>query len=363
MFSNMAQGRSKQSQSDLFSGGNPILDPALVRSDATVHDILQEKGGRRGATTFVMATVPEPGRRAPVDLLAGPRGPRIIMAAAETAEALAATGSQEGAAGYVYSGWCLLGLPFRKPKGQAEHAWRIDTPYAAIVVEGGSKPMDDGSLRQVGVPFGAYARLIQVAIGSDCLERGSRDIELGTTAYDVIRRLGLSDGGKVVDSVLEQMERLARCRVSFRIGSDTKGFVINDRIIEAFEYDTDSGRRPFIRQLRLSQAYYDSLRRHPVIIDRDAVGRIRNSALALDVYLWLCYRLPALDVDTPISWTALRAQFGHGVTALKHFKAPFAESLELARSVYPAAKFEVVPQGIILRPSSPPKKTRLNGTA
>jgi replication initiator protein len=337
--------------------GDITLDSAPMELTATVHDILRAKGGRRGAAAFATQSMPEAGRRAPVDLLAGPRGPRIIAAAAETAEALATTGNTEGAAGYVYSGWCMLGLPYRRPKGQAEQAWRINTPYAAIIVEGGSKALDNGSLQSVGVPFGAYARVLQLTIGSECLERGTRDIELGSTAYDVLRRLGLPDGGKVADSVLEQVERLARCRVSFRIGSDTKGFVINDHIVEAFEYDTDSS-RPFIKRLRLSQAYYDSLRRHPVVIDRDAVGRIRNSAQALDVYCWLCYRLPALEGNTAISWAALRAQFGHGVGALKHFKAPFAESLELARSVYPAARFEVTPQGVVLRPSPPPRKHR-----
>jgi len=342
-------------QRDMF--GDIVMDAAPLEPTATVHDILRAKGGRRGAAAFANFSLPEVGRRAPVDLLAGPRGPRIIAAAAETAEALATTGSPEGAAGYVYSGWCMLGLPYRRPKGQAEQAWRIDTPYAAIIVEGGSKALDDGSIYNVGVPFGAYARVLQLTIGSECLERGMRDIDLGSTAYDVLRRLGLPDGGKVADSVLEQIERLARCRVSFRIGSDTKGFVINDRIVEAFEYDTDNS-RPFIKRLRLSQAYFDSLRRHPVAIDRDAVGRIRNSAQALDVYCWLCYRLPALETDTPISWTALRAQFGHGVGALKHFKAPFAESLELARSVYPAARFEITPQGVVLRPSPPPRKNR-----
>ena len=342
-------------QRDMFA--DTMLDPAPVEPSATVHDILHAKGGRRGAAAFATQSLPELGRRAPVDLLAGPRGPRIIAAAAETAEALAKTGSPEGAAGYVYSGWCILGLPYRRPRGTAEQAWRIDTPYAAIIVEGGSRALDDGTLQQVGVPFGAYARVLQISVGSECLERGSRDIELGETAYDVLRRLRLPDGGKVANSVLGQLERIAHCRVSFRIGSDAKGFVINDRIVEAFEYDTDNS-RPFIKRLRLSQAYYDSLRKHPVAIDRDAVGRIRNSAMALDVYCWLCYRLPALEEEIPISWTALRAQFGHDVGALKHFKTPFAESLELARSVYPAARFEVTAHGVILRPSPPPRRRR-----
>jgi hypothetical protein len=340
-------------QQDMFP--DVVPDSTHIKQSATVHEILHAKGGRRGAAAFATRSMPEAGRRAPIDLLAGPRGPRIIAAAADTTEFLATRGIAEGTAGYVYSGWCMLGLPYRRPKGSTEHAWRIDTPYATIIVEGGSKATDDGGVQNVGVPFGAYARVIQLAIGSDCLERGTRDLEVGKTAYDVLRRLGLPDGGKVADSVLEQFERLARCRVSFRIGSNTKGFVINDRIVEAFEYDTDNS-RPFIRRLRLSQAYYDSLRRHPVIIDRDAVGRIRNSAMALDVYCWLCYRLPALEEDTPVSWAALRAQFGHGVGALKHFKGPFAESLELARSVYPAARFEVMSQGVLLRNSPPPRK-------
>jgi hypothetical protein len=334
-----------------------LPDPTPIAPSATVHDILRAKGGRKGAAAFAMSAQPEVGRRAPVDLLAGPRGPRIIAAAAETAEALATTGSLEGAAGYVYSGWCMLGLPYRRPRGPSEQAWRIDTPFAAIIVEGGTRALDDGTLEPVGVPFGAYARVLQIFVGSECLDRGSRDIVLGSTAYDVLRRLGLPDGGKVADSVLDQLERLARCRVSFRIGSESRGFVINDRIVEAFEYDTD-GARPFIRRLRLSEAYYDSLNRYPVAIDRDAVGRIRNSAMALDVYCWLCYRLPALQDETPVSWAALRAQFGHGVGALKHFKAPFAESLELARSVYPDARFEVTAHGVILRPSPPPRRRR-----
>lgn len=340
-------------QTDIFGDGQLDLSP--VAPNATVHDILRAKGGRRGTAIFASSIMAETGRRAPVDLLAGQRGPRIIEAAAQTAEALATTGNPEGAAGYIYSGWCMLGLPYRKPKGAAEQAWRIDTPYAAVIVEGGSRAMDDGSLQAVGVPFGAYARVLQLTIGSDCLESGTRDVDLGHTAYDVLRRLGLPDGGKVASSVLDQLERLARCRVSFRIGNDQRGYVINDRIVEAFEYDTDHT-RPFIRKLRLSQAYFDSLRAHPVAIDRDAVSRIRNSAMSLDVYCWLCYRLPSIEAGTPISWAALRAQFGHGISALKHFKGPFAESMELARSVYPGARFEVTANGVTLFPSPPPRR-------
>ena len=342
----------RQTEAELFTD----MDLAPVGPEATVHDLLKAKG-RRGAAAYAARTMPETGRRAPIDILAGPRGGRIIAVAAETGEALGTQGSAVTVAGHVYSGWCMLGLPYRRPTGERDQIWRITTDYADITVQSGTIKRDTGSTEFAGVPYGSYARMSLIALQSEALEQGSRDIELGSTAYDTLRRLGLPDGGKVADLALAQLEKLARCHISFRIGTELRGLEINERMVEAFVYDTD-GRRPFIRKLRLSAAYYEGLRRHPVIIDRDAVQRIRNSPVALDIYLWLSYRLPALEKETPISWSALYKQFGTGIGVPRFFKRPFAENLELARSIYPAANFILTPTGVILRPSPPPLPQR-----
>jgi len=341
-------------QEDLFTDSS--LDMTPVGPDATVHDILKAKG-RRGASTFASRTLAEVGRRAPVDILAGPRGGRIIATAADVAEATGALGSAATAAGHVYSGWCMLGLPYRRPKGKKDQIWRITTDYADITIQSGTINRDDGETEFSGVPFGSYARMALIALQSEALEQGSRDIELGETAYDALKRLGLPDGGKVAASALAQIEKLARCHVSFRIGSELKGLQINERLVEAFEYDTDD--KTFIKRVRLSTAFFEGLRRHPVAIDRSAVQRIRNSPVALDAYLWLSYRLPVLEHETPISWGALHRQFGHGIGVMRFFKRPFAENLELARSVYPVANFTLTDHGIILRPSPPPRRQKL----
>ena len=88
-----------------------------------------------------------------------------------------------------------------------------------------------------------------IALQSEALEQGSRNIELGETAYDALKRLGLPDGGKVAEMALGQIEKLARCHVSFRIGTELKGLEINERLVEAFEYDTDG--KVFIKRVRL----------------------------------------------------------------------------------------------------------------
>ena len=338
-------------QDDLFSDVPHDMD--LVGPEATVHDLLRVKG-RRGAEAYAFRIAPEAGRRAPVDILAGSRGGRIISVAADANEAVGALGSAASAAGHVYSGWCMLGLPYRRPKGEKDQIWRISTDFADITVQSGTIKRDDGTTEHAGVPYGSYARMALIALQSEALEQGSRDIELGETAYDALKRLGLPDGGKVAELALNQIEKLARCHVSFRIGTDLKGLEINERLVEAFQYDNDG--KAFIKRVRLSSAFFEGLRRHPVSIDRSAVRRIRNSPVALDVYLWLSYRLPVLERDTPISWTALHRQFGHGIGVMRFFKRPFAENLELARSVYPAANFSLTSAGIVLRPSPPPRR-------
>jgi len=76
--------------------------------------------------------------------------------------------------------------------------------------------------------------------------------------------------------------------------------------------------------------------------------------MALDVYCWLAYRLHSLSKPTPISWTAIRQQFGAGFRKTSHFKPSFMDNLELAHAVYPDAKLETNEQGLILYPSPPP---------
>jgi hypothetical protein len=231
-------------QPDLFP--DVQLDPTPIGPEATVHDLLKAKG-RRGAAAYAARTMPEMGRRAPVDILAGPRGGRIIAAAADVAEEVGTQGSAVSVAGYVYSGWCMLGLPYRRPKGERDQIWRITTDYADITVQSGTIKRSDGFTEYAGVPYGSYARMALIALQSEALEQSSRDIELGETAYNALRRLGLPDGGKVAELALGQLEKLARCHVSFRIGTDLTGLEINERLVEAFIYDHDG--KPFIKKV------------------------------------------------------------------------------------------------------------------
>ena len=88
-----------------------------------------------------------------------------------------------------------------------------------------------------------------IALQSEALEQGSRNIELGETAYDALKRLGLPDGGKVAEMALGQIEKFGKVPRELRLGTELKGLEINERLVEAFEYDTDG--KVFIKRVHL----------------------------------------------------------------------------------------------------------------
>ena len=82
--------------------------------------------------------------------------------------------------------------------------------------------------------------------------------------------------------------------------------------------------------------------------------------MALDLYAWLAYRLHALKGPTPVSWRALKPQFGMGFGRMDNFRARFLDNLKLALADLFVAKVEIDEGGLVLHPSrSPVSPTKL----
>lgn len=289
-----------------------------------------------------------------VRALAGRNGRRIADAASATM--LRDFEEVERQIGYSYSAWCLAGLPHRDhPPGQD---WLIETDYAQLLVRPGVRVNDDGSRTPLSVPTGTLARLILIDWQTEAYTNGARTIVLGTNPNALLKRLGLSRGGPVSRKVTDQLERLARCAVDFKFGTDKQAVIVNERLVEAFHYVTEDDprtRRPvrMIERVTLSEAFYRELRAHPVRVDRAAIAEIQTSPRAIDLYLWLAYRLHALRNEIDVSWSALWRQFGREKT-LRSFRDEVKEPLTLALSVYQEARVRVTERGLRLAPSPAP---------
>jgi hypothetical protein len=106
----------------------------------------------------------------------------------------------------------------------------------------------------------------------------------------------------------------------------------------------------------LSLDYFASLRTHAVPLDERAIGALSHSAMGLDIYAWLAQRLHRIPKPhrQMILWIALQEQFGSDYARIRKFREVFMVALRQVHAVYPAAKIDVLPRGLLLHTSPPP---------
>lgn len=260
---------------------------------------------------------------------------------------------EEGSISCLYSGWCQTALPHKRQPDDA--VWAVRSDRITLVVEPGRRLIRGTETECVGVPYGARARLILLYLQSEALRTGSPEVELGKTMRGWLGRVGIPWGGKSVAMVREQAERISRCRLTFHVARGTKIGLLNQNIVdEALFEEDETGRGMFAAKAVLSDGFFKQLKKHPVPLEEAAIRQLSNNSQGLDVYCWLAYRLHVLDRATPITWPALKAQFGLGVGRMVDFRIMFRDSLELALAVYPAAKVDQTDTGLTLHPSRPP---------
>jgi hypothetical protein len=268
--------------------------------------------------------------------------------------AVAYMASEDSSSAYLFSGWAQAALPHKRLADDA--AWQLTTDRVTLVVEPGRRASPSGPV-YVGVPYGSRARLIMLYLQSEALKTSSREVSLGSSLRDWLRRMDIAPGGNSIAGVREQAERITRCRLSFQIrGADGRSGLVQQQVVDTamFSETEDSSSGGFVERVQLSQSFYEQLRRHPVPVEDSAIRAINRHSVALDIYCWLAYRLHVLDGANEISWRALQAQFGAGTDRLRNFRARFLENLGLALAVYPAAVVDVSGRGVTLHPSAPP---------
>jgi Plasmid encoded RepA protein len=328
----------------------------------TIHQLVETYTGKE-LLKSAANHLKEPGRNSALDILAGRRGAKTIKAATtraeKAAESLLGDGIySEDLRAYAYAAWAHAGLPRRDLRDPTQR-WTVSTDYATLTVTPGTRRLTEGGeATPIGVPFGSYARLVLLDWQSEAIRRSSRQIHIGRSMSDALKRMGLPHGSEAMRMLQEQIERLAVCTVVFSLENGGRGLYVNQPLVEAAEYTYGRGNKRFIESVLLSQGYYEQLIRHPVVLDPAAILDLRDSPTALDIYTWLAWRLPALKQPTRVGWVALKAQLGGGATLMKNFKPHFRPSFLAAHAVYREADVELTEEGTILRPSPPPMPRR-----
>ena len=259
--------------------------------------------------------------------------------------------------GIAHAGFAMAALPHKKT---ASPVWEKDGGPVKLLVESGL----DSNKTPIGVPYGSVARLILLYLQTQAVKHKSREIELGASMNAWLAAMNLSVGGKTYQLVREQSRRISRCRLTFFRTEGGAQFVSNGAFVRDAIFAIDDSKTNqkslWLDVVRLDESFYQSLIDHPLPLREIAIKQISTRSLAIDLYIWLAYRLHILTQPLHISWAALKSQFGPEYKELRFFRRDILPSLNLALSVYPEAIVQIdEKRGITLHPSPSPVQPRL----
>lgn len=255
---------------------------------------------------------------------------------------------------YSHSVMCSVSLPL-KSLDQDQRVYERRVGPVWLRMEGGSVPSAAG-FQDVGLPYGAMARLLLIHICSSAVLNQSPKVEIAQTFTAFAKELGIPVAGRSLRHLREQILRLSAVQIKV---SKTTGNVIEafqapmfDRFVGTMP--TDPNQLPlWATEIEFSPRFYESLRTSAVPIPIESVHALKHSARCLDILSWLSYRLWRLKKPLKLRWTTLQVQFGDPSQDLKGFKRMFRRALDQVLLVYPQANVEVVYGGLLLKKSPP----------
>jgi hypothetical protein len=291
---------------------------------------------------------------------------------ADLFERVSAVASEAPTPSFLHSALCAMSLPVRRPVDDQAPIIRQDgqytlviTPKPVLVSVGGQQ-----QLSILGVPYGSLPRLVLIHIMTQAVRNKSRHVELGNSFTDWMRRLGfrtISYGPRGSATLIrQQLDRLLACEWMIRWDSDPaqphREFGVKEIKLTNEYVGVDRKNGSFVREIFLTEGFFDHLRKHAVPLNEHAIRQLRDSATALDLYTWLAYRLPRINPKRPasLSWQQLAVHFGNDRTNIRKFRQTVREAWnQQVSGVYPEARAEFDTSVIRLYASPAPLQQRL----
>lgn len=224
----------------------------------------------------------------------------------------------------------------------------------------------------VGLPFGVLPRLMFMWMTREAMFKKSRQLELGRSLTEFMMQLNLQlTGGKTgtITRLRDQMKRMASSTLSVTYDNGRSWSLRQVGMIEEAEFWWEEKDRVgksdqpglWTSTILLSEPFFREITNRPVPFDMRVVQVIRErtqSPLALDLYLWLNYRMKYLTRPTDIPWLKLQLQFGANYADTRQgrheFKREFLKQMEIVRSAFrraaPSISESTDGQGIRLLP-------------
>lgn len=187
--------------------------------------------------------------------------------------------------------------------------------------------------------------------GSPLVDTEKHIVYLDGTYHAFCQSTGIAYNSTGRRRVMGMVENLASTVVTLENWS-LDGFKTANSFLVAksvgLNYGTDDAEKSYIE---FSPEMWMLLTESCVPLNPSIVGRLRNDALALDVYQWLAFRANRSGSALRVPWDALKAQFKYDEYPMREFKRKFRLALAKIKDAWPELKAQVGDDGMTVQPS------------
>jgi hypothetical protein len=221
---------------------------------------------------------------------------------------------------------------------------------------------------RVGLPFGRYPRLALAWMITEAVRRKTPFLSLGPNLTSFAWAIGVTPSTGPRGTLLmlrEQLNRLVHVNVScdgnpeqaarfgFPPAFTGGGVRLVKRHLLWWNDPPPPDHEPSF--VELSQDFFEEILAHPIPIRLDVVRGFR-SPMEMDVYVWLTYRsirATRINRPEPVSWLALKNQFGADYAEVRVFRYHFLQALKNVMRVYPEVRVRSSSRELLLLPYPP----------
>lgn len=217
----------------------------------------------------------------------------------------------------------------------------------------------------VGVPYGSLPRLLLAWIVTEAKRTKSPELMLGRSQSEFLGKLNMRSEGRTIGTLKDQTKRLLTSMISLSgvrgTEEEFENVVIARRGMLFWNPKQPDQQSLWESTMTLNTDFYESILRSAVPIDLRVLHQLRKSPMAMDIYMWLTWRVYTLHHSrhpiANIPWPRLMAQIGSSyglktakdglaVTqtigddphAVRNFRMKFLARLREVLLFYPAAQ-------------------------
>lgn len=212
-----------------------------------------------------------------------------------------------------------------------------------------------------GLPYGTIPRLLLTWVCTEVAQKRERVLNLGPNLAAYLDELGLhNSGGKRGDitrlkhAMTTLFSSVISCHYEGKNSFALQNVLLADRV-DWWTPQNPEDAGEWQSNVMLSEPFYKECIDHKLPFDMRAIRSLRQSPLALDIYIWMTHRMSYLSKRTTIPWISLAGQFGSSYAdndqGLRDFRRAFLRELKHVLIIYPQAKVSHSENGLVMYPS------------